>query len=130
MPAAVSFELIEVGVRRGVAENAAHRDDLAFVVESVGEDVMEDERRSADSCVSVGEMKFGGGIELVLGEGGEIGKRLAHGSMLQITDIGDGGPVGGIFVGVCQRAEGVDPEGFAVEDVQHLGSEAGGAEAR
>lgn len=38
----VLFEVIEVRVGGGVTEDAAHGDDLTFVMEGVGEHVMED----------------------------------------------------------------------------------------
>jgi hypothetical protein len=62
------FELIQVGVRRGIAEGAAHCNDLTFVVESVGEDVVEDERWGADGGVSVGKMQLRTGVEMLLAE--------------------------------------------------------------
>ena len=49
----ISLKLVEVGVGGGVTEIAAHGYDLAFVVEGVSEHVMEDERRGADSAVSI-----------------------------------------------------------------------------
>lgn len=62
------FELIQIGVGRGMAEDAAHGDDLAFVMEGVGEDVMEDEGRRADGRISIGEPEFGVAVEVQLAE--------------------------------------------------------------
>lgn len=63
------FEIVEVGVGRGMAEEAAHGDDLTFVMEGVGEDVVEDEGWSTDGDVSVGEVQGCGCVELQVGEG-------------------------------------------------------------
>jgi len=49
-----------------MAQDTAHSDDLAFVMESVGEDVMEDERGRPDRDVSIREMQLRGGIEILL----------------------------------------------------------------
>ena len=62
------FKVIEIRVRRRIAEGAAHGDDLAFVMEGVGEDVVEDERRGADGGVSVGKMQLRVAVEVLLAE--------------------------------------------------------------
>lgn len=62
------LKLVQIGIRGRVAECAAHRHDLAFVVEGVGKDVMQDERWSADGAVSVRKMKFGVGVQLLVSE--------------------------------------------------------------
>ena len=51
-----------------MAEGAAHGDDLTFVMEGMGEDVVEDERRSADGGVSVGKMHLRVAVEVFLAE--------------------------------------------------------------
>ncbi len=51
-----------------MAQGSAHGDDLAFVMEGVGEDVVEDERRGADGGVSVGEMHLRVAVEVLLAE--------------------------------------------------------------
>jgi hypothetical protein len=47
--------------------------------------------------------------------------------MLQISGIGNGGQAGGFPVTERAGLERVDPERFAVEDVNHLGAEVGKA---
>ena len=51
-----------------MAEGAAHRDNLPLVMEGVGEDVVKDERRSADGGVSIGKMQGRVTVELMIGE--------------------------------------------------------------
>ena len=63
---AILLKLIQIGVGRGIAQDTAHRDDLASVVESVSQDVMEDECGRPDRDVSVGEMQLRGGNEFLL----------------------------------------------------------------
>ena len=62
------LKLVQIGIRGRVSECAAHRYDLAFVVEGVGKDVMQDERWSADGAVSVRKMKFGVRVQLLVSE--------------------------------------------------------------
>lgn len=47
-----------------MAHRPAHGDNLIFVVERVGENVVDNERRSADGAVAIGKMGFRAGIEL------------------------------------------------------------------
>ena len=49
-----------------MTEDTAHRDDLAFVMERVSEDVVEDERGRPDRDISIGKMQLRGGIEVLL----------------------------------------------------------------
>ena len=51
-----------------MAEDAAHRDDLAFVMERVSQDVMEDERGRPDCDASIGKTQLRGGIEILFAE--------------------------------------------------------------
>src|ERR1700758_5508373 len=67
-----SRKMVHVGVRCGVTQGAAHRDDLAFVMKSMGQDVMQDECGRADRDISVGEMELLIRVELLIGEGGKI----------------------------------------------------------
>ena len=60
------LKLIQIGVGRGVAQDTAHRDDLAFVMESVSQDVMEDECGRPDRNVSIREMQLRGDNEVLL----------------------------------------------------------------
>jgi transposase-like protein len=50
---AILLKLIQIGVGRGIAQDTAHRDDLAVVMESVSQDVMEDECGRPDRDVSI-----------------------------------------------------------------------------
>ena len=61
-----SFELVEIGVGRGMAQGAAHGDDLAFVMEGVSQDVMKNKRWSSDGRLPVREMQFCICIELLV----------------------------------------------------------------
>ena len=62
----VSCKLVQIGVRRRMAQGTAHGDDLAFVMESVGKDVMKDESRCANGFVPIGEKQFCICIELLV----------------------------------------------------------------
>ena len=48
-----------------MAQLAAHSDDLAFVMEGVGKDVMKHQRRRANGFVPIGEMQLCICIELL-----------------------------------------------------------------
>ena len=63
---AILLKLIQIGVGRRIAQDTTHRDDLAFVMESVSQDVMEDECGRPDREVSIGEMQLRGGNEVLL----------------------------------------------------------------
>jgi len=52
-----------------MTEGPAHGNDLAFVMESVGQNMMQDKGGGADGSVSVGEMKVYIEVELLIGEG-------------------------------------------------------------
>ena len=49
-----------------MTQRTTHGDDLAFVVKGMRQDMMKDERRSADGDVPIGEMKLRIGIELLI----------------------------------------------------------------
>ena len=53
-----------------MAQFSAHRNDLAFVMEGMGENVMQNESRRADGFVSIGEMKFRIRVELLICQAG------------------------------------------------------------
>lgn len=46
-------------------QGAAHRDDLSFVMEGMGKDVMDNERRSTNPGISIVEVQFRVSIELL-----------------------------------------------------------------
>ena len=98
-------------------------------MEGVSEDVMEDERRGADGGVSVGKMHLRIAVEVLLAEARKVVQRSEADFALQGSSFRNGGEVGRIFVFEGELLEGVDPECFAVEDVDDLGAEAGEAEA-
>jgi len=58
--------VVEIGVGGGVAQDATRGHDLAFVMEGVGEDVMKDQRGSADGDISVGKAQLRIGVELLI----------------------------------------------------------------
>ena len=70
-------------------QGAAHRDDLPFVMEGVGKDVMENERRSTDPGISIVEVQFCVSIELLFRQAGKIGERICADIALQPSRIGD-----------------------------------------
>lgn len=71
-PMTTSFELIQIRVGGWMSKRAAHRNDLAFVVKGVCEDMVEDECWSPNGAVSIGKMKLRVGVELLIRQGGEI----------------------------------------------------------
>jgi len=103
-----------------VAECAAHRHDLAFVVEGVGKDVMQDERWSADGAVSVRKMKFGVGVQSLVSESAEVEMSSLTRLMLQANGISDSGTCDRVAIHEIEPLERADPEPFAVEDVDDL----------
>jgi len=106
-----------------------HCDDLAFVMEGVGEDVMEDECRSADSRVTVGEVKFGVRVQLLVGESGQVLVCAPNDCLLERNSIRNPREVGGDAIDVTEPLQCMDPETFAIEDVDHLPVERAEAEA-
>ena len=53
-----SFKMVQIGVVRRMTQRTTHGNDLPFVMKSMGQDMMKDERRSTNSDVPIGEMKF------------------------------------------------------------------------
>ena len=103
-----------------MAERAAHRDNLPLVMERMREDVMEDERGRADDGVSIGKMKVCIGDELEISQARKVFQCLAFDFLLQPPGIGDSRKLGGVMVGIGQSTKCVNPESFAIEDVNHL----------
>jgi len=120
--------MVHVGVRCGVTQGAAHRDDLAFVMKSVGQDVMQDECGRADGDVSVGETELLIRVELLIGEGGKIRLGLLTDLLLQKPGVRKRGTFGRIPINIGKSLQDVNPESFAVEDVDHLVPQRGEAE--
>src|SRR6185437_4322675 len=112
--------MVQVRVGRGVSECPAHRHDLPFVMKPMREEMMDDKRRSANRDVSVGEMKFCVGIESFIGQAGQVGGGALRDGPLEEFRIGDGGTLGWLAVNVAKTLKRVDPESFAVEDMNHL----------
>jgi hypothetical protein len=112
-----------------MAEDAAHRDDLPFVMKGMSEDVMKDERGRTDGGVSIGEMEGGISVELLVRQAGEIGEGTRGDFTLEDPSIGDGGPRSGVLALIREPLEPMDPGRFAMENVDHLGAERGEAEA-
>lgn len=63
-----SFKLVQVGIGRRMTQLPAHGNNLPFVVKSVGQNMVEHQRRSADGAVSIREMKFRIRVELLTGQ--------------------------------------------------------------
>jgi hypothetical protein len=89
-------------------------------MEGVGQDVMKDEHRRADRGVSIREMQFYPGIQVLLAEVRQIIQCLPSDLALQDSCVGDGWPAGGVLVLEGKRLQRVDPKSFAVEDMNHL----------
>ena len=98
-------------------------------MKGMGEDVVEDERRRADGGVSVGKMHLRIAVEVLLAEARKVVQRSEADFALELAGFGDGRVAGRVFVFEGELLEGVDPECFAVEDVDDLGAKAGEAEA-
>ncbi len=113
-----------------MAQYAAHGNDLAFVMECVGQKMMEDERRRTDGVVSIGEMKLRVGIELFVRQTRQIGKGQAADLLLEESGGNNIGTSCGIAIDIGESLEGVDPKSLAVEDVDHLFLQRGKPEAR
>ena len=128
-PAGRSTKVVEIGVGRRMAEDAADGDDLALVMKGMGQHVMQHQRRGAHGDVAIGKMKFGIGVELLIGQGREVGVRPLADLLLQDPGIGYGGAFFRIPIDVRLPLEGTDPESFAVEDVDHLFAQSAEAEA-
>jgi hypothetical protein len=54
----MSLESVQIGVGRRVTQCPTHSNNLALVVKGIGQDMVEDECRSADGDVSIWKMKF------------------------------------------------------------------------
>jgi len=68
--------------------NAAHGDNLAFVVKDVRQDVVQNEGWGPDEEMAVGEPKFCRSVELLIGQAGQIRQRAAADLLpLQLTAI-------------------------------------------
>ena len=100
-----SFKLVQIGVGSRVTQCTAHGNDLAFVMEGMRQDMMKDERRSADGDVPIGEMKLRIGIELSIAQGRQISVRRLADFLLQEFCIGEDRAVPKGPVGVPQPLE-------------------------
>jgi len=98
-------------------------------MEGVGQHVMKNESRRADRGVSIGEMQFDPGIQILLAETRQIVQRLQDDLALQGSRVGDGWPGGRVLIHEGDGLQCVDPKSFAVEEMKHLCTYAGKAEA-
>ena len=73
-----------------MAQDTTHGDDLAFVMKSMRQDMMKDERRSADGDVPIGEMKFRIGVELLIRQVRQVRVGSPNSFLLEESRIGDG----------------------------------------
>ena len=60
----ILFKMVEIGVGCRMAQCSRHCYDLALVMKGMGQDMVKDERRSADGDISIREIKFGLAVEL------------------------------------------------------------------
>jgi hypothetical protein len=124
-----SFKPVQIGVGGRVTQRTAHGNDLAFVMKGMRQDMMKDERRSADGDVPIGEMKFRIGIELLIGQVRQISMgQLTH-FLLQESYIGDERAFFRGPVGVPEALERVNPKPLTVENMNRLFTQRGEAEA-
>ena len=124
-----SDKLVQVSVGRGVSQQAAHGDDLALVMERVAQDVMKNERRSADVDISIRKTQFRIGVELLVRDSGQIGQGLPAYLLLQQPRLADVGAVGGRPGSKGDSLQHVNPESLAAEDVDYLLLNRGAAKA-
>jgi len=103
-----------------MAEFAAHGNNLALVMEGVGEDVMENEGRSAHGMVSVRKIKLCRRVQLLLGQPREILQRSISDFFLKTNGISDRRKFIWISIKVRESLKNADPEAFAIKDVNHL----------
>jgi hypothetical protein len=103
-----------------MAQLAAHSDDLAFVMEGMGQNVVDYERRSADRSVSIGEMKFRISIEPLICQARQVRSSLPADFLLQESGIRDGRALGTVAIDILKPLERVNPKPLAVEDMNHL----------
>jgi hypothetical protein len=114
------LELVQVGIRRWIAERTAHGYDLAFVVEGVRKDVVENEGGSANSVIAVWEVELHLRVQLFIVRGGEVGSGATADFLLKNGGVSNTGEVAGIAIDVSETLKGADPEAFAVEDMDDL----------
>jgi hypothetical protein len=86
----ISFKLIQICVGRRMAQFAAHSDHLAFVMEGMGQNVVDDECRSADGGASIGEMKFRFSTELLIRQARQVRSSLPADFLLEESGVRDG----------------------------------------
>ncbi len=67
-----SFKLTQIGLRRWMPEHAAHRDDLAFVMEGMCQNMMDHERWSANGKLSFGIAQLCIAADLLIRETSQI----------------------------------------------------------
>ena len=67
-----SFKLTQIGVRRGMPEQSAHGDNLALVMEGMGQNMMQDERWTADGKVSIRKAQLYVAADLLIRQAGQI----------------------------------------------------------
>jgi len=125
-----SFNLAQIGEGSRVTEQPAHGNDLALVMKGMRQDMVKDERRRADEDVPIGEMKLRIGIELLVGQGRQIGVGRPADFFLQKPHIGEHRAVLNGPVDIPQPLERVYPKPFAVAYVNRLVTQAWGSRSR
>ena len=125
-----SFKLVQIGVACRMAQRTTHSDHLAFVMEGVGQDMMQNQCGCADRNISIWEMKFRIGVDLLIRKGGQIRVRSRGDLLQQATRICDRRKLIRRPVDVPRALERLDPEPFAITNVNHLVAQRGKSEVR
>ena len=115
-----SFKLVQIGIVSRMAERTTHRNHLAFVMECMGQDMVQNQRRCANRNISIREMKFSIGVNLVIRKGRQIRVCSCGDLLLQATRIGNGRKLIRRPVDVSRALERLDPEPFAIKNVNYL----------
>ena len=90
--------------------------------------MMHDKRRGADGGVSIGEMKLHIRVELLIPQGRQVIQGPLADLLLKEPGIRDGRELGRIAIDIANPLQRVNPESFAVKDMDHLVPQRGEAE--
>jgi len=111
-------------------EDATHGHNLALVMEGMRQDMMNDEGWSADGTTPIRITQLHISIELLIRQSRQIREGLFTDFALQESGISDGGVVAWIPIAISPSLKRVDPESFAIENMNHLLAERRKSEAR
>src|SRR6516225_6185293 len=104
--------MVEIGVRCRMAQCSTHGYDLALVMKGMGQDMVEDERRSADGDITIREIKFGVTVKLPIRQSRQISMSLLDDFLLEESRVRDRGTLVGTTIDVRKPLYRVDPESF------------------